>query len=113
MSYYQVVSIVVLHGESEKNINFEIWMRLTPSTRGPKFLMKTSFSGPFITHVEEVPSLFLADENMKWHYNPPDSIQSHPDNPQTPPRHLPDTLQTPTNSAFFVHYEATGRKGSS
>ena len=26
-----------------------------------------------------------------WHYNPPDSIQSHP----TPSRHLPDTLQTP------------------
>ena len=25
----------------------------------------------------------------------PDSIQSHSDNPQTPPRHLPDTSQTP------------------
>ena len=86
-----MVSIVVLRGETEKNIHFEIWMCLTPSTRGPKFLMKTSFSGNFIKHVEEEASLFLADKNMKWHYNPPDSIQSHPDNPQTPSRHPTDT----------------------
>ena len=59
-----MVSIVVLRGESEKNINFEIWMRLTPSTRGPKFLRKTQFSGPFITLVEELTSLFFTDGNM-------------------------------------------------
>ena len=91
MSYYQVVSIVVLHGESEKNINFEIWVRLTPST---------SFLGHFIKHVEEEASLFLADKNMKWLYNPPDSIQRHPDNSQTPPR----TFQTPYRHPQSVHF---------
>ena len=100
MSYYQVVSIVVLHGESEKNINFEIWVRLTPSTPPPKFLIKTSFSGHFIKHVEEEASLFLADKNMKWLYNPPDSIQRHPDNSQTPPR----TFQTPYRHPQSVHF---------
>ena len=33
---------------------------------------------------------------------PPGSIQSHPDNPQTPPRHLPDTLQTPQNTEILT-----------
>ena len=106
-------STVAFHGAPETNIHFEIWMRLTPSTRGPKFLMKTSFSGHFIKHVEEEASLFLADENMKWHHNPPDSIQSHLDNPQTPPRHLPDTLQTPQYMPRFDQSEATGRKEKS
>ena len=64
---------------TRKNIHFEIWRRLT---RGTKFLMKTQCSG--ITHVEEVPSLFFTDENMTSHYNPPHSIQSHPDKD---PRH--------------------------
>ena len=50
---------------------------------------------------------------LSWHHIPPDSIQSHPDNPQTPPRHLPDTLQTPQNMAHFDQSEATGRKGRS
>ena len=48
---------------------------------------------------------------LSWHHIPPDSIQSHPDNPQTPPRQLPDTLQTPQNIAHFDQSEATGRKG--
>ena len=47
-------------------------MHLTPPTRGP-------FSGPFNTNVEKVPSLFIPDENMKCHFSPPDSIQSHGD----------------------------------
>ena len=59
-----MVSIVVFHGESKTY--FEIWM-------------KTPFSGPFNTNVEEVPSLFIPDENMKCHFSPPDSIQSHGD----------------------------------
>ena len=51
-----------------------------------------------------------------WHYNPPDSIQSHP----TPSRHLPDTLQTPSRHptdtqkfSTFWPWEVTGRKGNS
>ena len=63
-----MVSFVVFHGEPETNIPFEFWMLFTPPTRGPKFLMITPFSGPFITNVEKVP-LFFADENMTQHYN--------------------------------------------
>ena len=36
-----------------------------------------------------------------WHYNPPDSIQSHPNTLQTPYRHPPDTPQTPQNVVLF------------
>ena len=36
-----------------------------------------------------------------WHYNPPDSIQSHPNTLQTPYRHPPDTPQTPQNEVLF------------
>ena len=32
---------------------------------------------------------------------PPDSIKSHSDRPQMPPKHLPDTIQTPQNIAHF------------
>ena len=42
-----MVSIVVFRGEPEKNIHFEIRVRLTPSTLGPKILMKTLFSAIF------------------------------------------------------------------
>ena len=42
-----MVSIVVFRGEPEKNIYFEIRVRLTPSTLGPKILMKTLFSAIF------------------------------------------------------------------
>ena len=31
---------------------------------------------------------------ISWHHTTPDSIQSHSDNLQAPPRHLPDTFQT-------------------
>ena len=37
-------------------------------------------------------------------------IQSHSDIPQTPPRHLPDTLQTPQNIAHFDQSKATRGK---
>ena len=105
-----MVSIVVYHGEPGKNIHFEIWRRLTPSTRGPKFLRKTPFLGPFITLVEELPWLFFADGNMTWHYKPPDSIQSHPRQSPDPSRHLPDTPQTPKIWALFVHIIPLGEK---
>ena len=42
-----MVSIVVFRGEPEKNIHFEIRVRLTPSTLGLKILMKTLFSAIF------------------------------------------------------------------
>ena len=41
---------------------------------------------------------------------PPGIIQSHSDIPQTPPRHLPDTLQTPQNIAHFDQSKATRGK---
>ena len=114
MSYYQVVSIVVLHGESEKNIQFEIWRRLTPSTPPPKFLRKSPFSGHFITLVEELPSLFFADGNMTLHYKPPrqypESSQTIPRPFQTPSRHLQDTPQTSKIWALFVHTIPVGVK---
>ena len=37
-------------------------------------------------------------------------MSAPPDNPQTLPRHLPDTPQTPLNRALFEQSEATGRK---
>ena len=42
-----MVSVVVFRGEPEKNIHFEIRVRLTPSTLGLKILMKTLFSAIF------------------------------------------------------------------
>ena len=44
-----------------------------------------------------------------WHYNPPDSIQSHLNTLQTPYRHPTDT---PKCSTFWL-WEVTGRKGYS
>ena len=41
----------------------------------------------------------------------PDTILSVQDTLQTPPRYIPDTLQTPQNMAHFDQSEATGRKG--
>ena len=42
--------------------------------------------------------------------SPSDSIQSHSDNPQTPPRNLPDTQQTPQNMAHFDQSKAEMEK---
>ena len=102
-----MVSIVVYHGEPRKNIHFEIWRRLTPSTRGPKFLRKIPFLDPFITLVEEF--TFIVG-NMTWHYKPPDRIQSHPRQSPDPSRHLPDTPETPKIWALFVHTIPVGVK---
>ena len=44
---------------------------------------------------------------MSQHHTPPDSVQSHSDNPQAPHRHLTDDFQTPPH---FEESEATGRK---
>ena len=44
---------------------------------------------------------------------PTDSIQSHSDNPQTPPRHIPDTLQTPKIQHIFYQSKATRRQETS
>ena len=43
----------------------------------------------------------------------PGLAQSHSDNPQTTPRHLSDSLQTPQNMAHFDQFESTWTKGSS
>ena len=48
-----------------------------------------------------------------WYYNTPRKYQESLRQPQTPPRHLPDTLKTPQNMAHFDQSETTGRKGSS
>ena len=45
-----------------------------------------------------------------WHYNPPDSIQSHPNTLQTPSRHPPDTPQTPQNLVLFGCGRSLGEK---
>ena len=46
---------------------------------------------------------------LAYHISP-GSIQSHSDNPQTPPRHIPDTLQTPQIRHIFYQSKATRRQ---
>ena len=46
---------------------------------------------------------------LAYHISP-GSIQSHSDNPQTPPRHIPDTLQTPQIRHVFYQSKATRRQ---
>ena len=46
---------------------------------------------------------------LAYHISP-GSIQSYSDNPQTPPRHIPDTLQTPQIRHVFNQSKATGRQ---
>ena len=49
---------------------------------------------------------------LSQRHTPPDSAQSHSDNPETTPRHLPDSLQTPQNMAHFDQFESTWTRGS-
>ena len=44
---------------------------------------------------------------MLAHHISPGSIQSHSNNPKTPPRHLPDTLQTPQIQHIFYQSNST------
>ena len=45
-----------------------------------------------------------------WIASIPDSIQSHPNTPQTPSRHPPDTPQTPQNLVLFGCGRSLGEK---
>ena len=63
-----MVSIVVFRGEPEKNIYFEIRVRLTPSTLGPKILMKTLFSAILLLVVLAVHSAADHQNHLSKNY---------------------------------------------
>jgi hypothetical protein len=100
-----VVSIVVFRGEPEKNIYFEIRVRLTPSTLG----LKIRHFCPILPengHWEKKPclihmmffELLLYVLALLSPRKGPRSPRDHPDIYQTPT----DTLQTPRNSPPFL-----------
>ena len=100
-----MVSIVVFRGEPEKNIYFEIRVRLTPSTLG----LKISHFCPILPengHWEKKPclihmmffELLLYVLALLSPRKGPRSLRDHPDIYQTPT----DTLQTPRNSPPFL-----------
>ena len=100
-----MVSIVVFRGEPEKNIYFEIRVRLTPSTLG----LKKSHFCPILPengHWEKKPclihmmffELLLYVLALLSPRKGPRSPRDHPDIYQTPT----DTLQTPRNSPPFL-----------
>ena len=100
-----MVSIVVFRGEPEKNIYFEIRVRLTPSTLG----LKISHFCPILPengHWEKKPclihmmffELLLYVMALSSPRKGPRSLRDHPDIYQTPT----DTLQTPRNLPPFL-----------
>ena len=100
-----MVSIVVFRGEPEKNIHFEIRVRLTPSTLG----LKISHFCPILPengHWEKKPclihmmffELLLYVMALSSPRKGPRSLRDHPDIYQTPT----DTLQTPRNLPPFL-----------
>ena len=100
-----MVSIVVFRGEPEKNIYFEIRVRLTPSTLG----LKIRHFCPILPengHWEKKPCLIhMMFFELLLYVTPlssprkgPISLRDHPDIYQTPT----DTLQTPRNSPPFL-----------
>ena len=100
-----MVSIVVFRGEPEKNIYFEIRVRLTPSTLG----LKIRHFCPILPengHWEKKPclihmmffELLLYVLALLSPRKGPRSPRDHPDIYQTPT----DTLQTPRNSPPFL-----------
>ena len=100
-----MVSIVVFRGEPEKNIYFEIRVRLTPSTLG----LKISHFCPILPengHWEKKPclihmmffELLLYVLALLSPRKGPRSLRDHPDIYQTPT----DTLQTPRNLPPFL-----------
>ena len=107
-----MVSIVVFRGEPEKNIHFEIRVRLTPST--PPLKIRHFF--PKTGTGRKSPAwfiwCFLNFYCMFWHYYPlgrvPDhsgTIQTSTRHPQTPSRH-PEICQRPKNLKLSKSYDA-------